>query len=123
MLKKEIGFRLRYLRKSRKDSLRALAEKIEVNYSTLHKIETGENYPSIDVLDKISKVYNVDHAYFFGDKQDVPDELKGKVKWISYIDEMETLNLGPDELKSMLKDKIELVLNQLNNDTKGDKDK
>ena len=102
MLKKEIGSRLRKLRTLHEESLRDLASRIGVNYSTLHKIEKGENYPSIEVLDKLADRYNVPRSYFFGETQEVPEEYRDRIQWIAFGEEMRKYNLTPEEIKEML---------------------
>jgi transcriptional regulator with XRE-family HTH domain len=114
MLKEEIGDRLRDLRVSKNYSLRALAEKLNVSYSTLYKIENGDNYPSIEILDKLSKHFDVERSYFFGESKDVPDKFKDKIKWIAFGDKMEQFNLSPEQLEEMLEGFLKIY---------GDKDK
>ena len=60
-----IGTKIRILRTENKDTLRSLAEKIEYNLSNLSKIERGKIEVSIDLLQRIINVYDVDANYFF----------------------------------------------------------
>lgn len=111
-MKKEIGERFKYIRNKHKDSLRGLAEKLNISFTTLHKIETGYNYPSIEVINKISKHYDVPHSYFFGEEKEVPQQFKDKIQWIDFGDKMEKHDLSPKEIEEML----EGFLKRINND-------
>jgi transcriptional regulator with XRE-family HTH domain len=58
-------FKIKVLRKKHNDTLKALANKINYDYSNLSKIERGIYQPSLELLRKIAEVYNVDMNYFF----------------------------------------------------------
>jgi transcriptional regulator with XRE-family HTH domain len=60
-----IGMRVKTIRKKHKDTLKALAEKIDYDWSNLSKIERGIYTVSTEILEKIAKVYNIDISYFF----------------------------------------------------------
>jgi transcriptional regulator with XRE-family HTH domain len=114
MLKKEIGIRLRELRTARKESLRQLAEKIDITFSALQKIEAGDNYPSVEVIDKLSRHYDVEPSYFFGNRYEVPDKYNDQIKWMAFGDKMDKYNLSPHEVEKMLEGFLKIY---------GDKDK
>lgn len=61
------GVLIRELRKSRKDTLVSLAKKVDIDYSSLSKIERGERDASLDLIKRIVEVYLVDPKYFFGE--------------------------------------------------------
>ncbi|WP_047155088.1 helix-turn-helix domain-containing protein [Aneurinibacillus tyrosinisolvens] len=52
--------RIKNLRKKNGDTLKQLATKIDYDYSNLSKVERGIYRPSLELLQKISAVYNVD---------------------------------------------------------------
>lgn len=53
-------FRIKETRIKFGDTLQSLAEKINYNYSNLSKIERGVYTPTVDLLQKIATVYNVE---------------------------------------------------------------
>lgn len=52
--------KIKEVRKEFGDTLQSLAHKINYDYSNLSKVERGIYTPSLDLLDKIAKVYNID---------------------------------------------------------------
>lgn len=90
----EIGVKIRKLRKENKDTLKQLADKIGYDLSNLSKVERGLYGVSIDLLRRISKVYNVNPRYFLGEEFTntegnllveenlEPSELKEKYKFV-----------------------------------------
>jgi len=58
-LRKEIGNRLRFLRKARGLTLSEAAEKAEIAKSTYSGFESGHRAPSLNSLRKLSKALNV----------------------------------------------------------------
>lgn len=92
------GEKIREIRKSRGDSIRSLAAKLDYNFATLGKVELGQVKASIELLEKIAKVYDVPMSYFI-----VPDELKEVgVEWIEFAKEMEEKELTPDEIRAAI---------------------
>ncbi len=87
-----IGTKIRQLRKENKDTLKSLAEKIGYDNSNLSKIESGKIDVTIELLQKIMNVYNVDSSYFFGAEKRIKiddvevseEELKHAVRLIRY---------------------------------------
>ena len=53
-VKKQLGMRIRYLRKQRKMSIEDLALESEINRNYLSDLERGTRNPSIDIIAKIS---------------------------------------------------------------------
>lgn len=58
-LKEAFGLRLKEIRKSKKYTQEVLAEMIDLSPRQLIRIENGENFPSVEVLGKISLVLNI----------------------------------------------------------------
>lgn len=58
-LKKAFGKRLKEIRKDRKYTQEQLAEKFDLSSRQLIRIENGQNFPSIETLEKIIKVLNI----------------------------------------------------------------
>jgi transcriptional regulator with XRE-family HTH domain len=98
-LDEEIGKKLKLLRKEKKWSQREVAEKIDVNFTYISKIENGR-IPSLTILKKLADLYGVSVPSLFGEEQDVPEELKEVgVEWISFGKEMKQANLSPEDVK------------------------
>ncbi|MGH0945698.1 helix-turn-helix domain-containing protein [Bacillus mycoides] len=57
---KMMRFKIKETRKRFGDTLQSLAEKIDYDYSSLSKIERGLYIPSVDLLHKIARAYNIE---------------------------------------------------------------
>lgn len=55
-----IGIRIKELRKSKGLTQEQLSEKVDIDSKHLSRIEVGSSYPSMETLDKISKVLDVE---------------------------------------------------------------
>lgn len=62
-----IGERLRQIRQIHNISARKLAEELEVDPSTISKIENNQALPSIELLFKICEYFKITPADFFDD--------------------------------------------------------
>lgn len=79
---KEIGQRIRVLRKEKRLSQEELANKLNVNTDHLGRLETGNRGMSIDLLAEISKYFTVSTDYIlFGEKQNT-DEIKEIISFV-----------------------------------------
>ena len=85
-----IGERIKKLRKKLGLTQKGFAQHIagKVDYTYIGKIERGEQYPSLKMLEKIGKAFSVPLAYFFEDD--------------TFLKSMELL---PGEIKKLLKDR------------------
>ena len=54
-----MGLRLRQVREKVGLSLRALAKKADVDFSTIYRIESGDTVPKFDTLEKLAKALGV----------------------------------------------------------------
>jgi transcriptional regulator with XRE-family HTH domain len=66
----KIGVKIKEIRIKHKDTLKSLADKIDYDWSNLSKVERGIYTVSIEILEKIAKVYNIDVSYFFTSEED-----------------------------------------------------
>lgn len=64
-LKIKLGRRIQSLRKSQNITQERLAEIIDMDITSLSKIETGRNYPQPDTIEKISSALGVDISTLF----------------------------------------------------------
>ena len=79
---KEIGQRIRSLRKETGLSQEKLADKLNINTDHLGRLETGNRGMSIDLLAEISKYFTVSTDYIlFGEKQNT-DEIKEIISFV-----------------------------------------
>ena len=60
------GIKLRKLRKEREMTQQQLADKLDVTKATVSAYETDAKYPSIEVLIKIAKTFEVSTDYLLG---------------------------------------------------------
>lgn len=104
-LHKGLGAKIRELRKEKKFTLRQVGEQTGMDHSYIGRIERGEiTSPSLDTLQKIAEVLEVDISTFFGEKGQVPDELKEiGVEWIRFAKEMKQRELTPEQVKVFIK--------------------
>lgn len=72
----DIGEKIKKLRIERKLTMRELGEKIGVTHAHISKMESGINSPSVDLLEKLSKLFHIDMTYFFSDDKDFTDTEK-----------------------------------------------
>jgi len=79
-LKQKLGAKIRYLRKSRKYSQEYFSELIDLNPRQIVRIENGESMPTVENLEKIAKVFDIDVAeLFINDSFDKDDILRQKI--------------------------------------------
>ena len=85
-----LGERIRKLRKGLGLTQKEFAGRVvgKVDYTYIGRMERGEQYPSIKMLEKIGKAFDVPLSYFFEDNSI-----------------LNSLNLLPGEIKDLLKDK------------------
>lgn len=81
---KEIGKRIRSLRRGNDLTQLELSNKLNINMDHLSRIETGSKGMSIDLLIEISEYFSVSADYIlFGQKQNA-DEIKSIIAFVRY---------------------------------------
>lgn len=60
-----LGMRMREIRKSRQLSQEQVSEKVGISPKHLSRVEMGKGFPSLDTLEKIAVVLNVELQKFF----------------------------------------------------------
>ena len=63
--KELLGLRIREMRKARGWTQTRFAEEIDIDQKQVSRIEVGQNYPTIDRLEKMSEALNAPLASFF----------------------------------------------------------
>lgn len=91
-LKKLLGQRIRNIRKSKGLTQEKLAELINIETPSLSYLETGKYAPSIDTLQKLSEVLNVQPWEFYYFTQ-VSDEQKKEELKKALDDDPKLLNI------------------------------
>ena len=81
---KEIGQRIRILRKEKRLSQLELANRLDINMDHLSRIENGNKGMSLDLLTEFSKYFSVSTDYIlFGNNQNV-EEIKEIISFIQF---------------------------------------
>ncbi|MCX4077536.1 helix-turn-helix transcriptional regulator [Bacillus subtilis] len=108
------GVKLKKLRKSKKLTLRDLADKLGVTHSYLSKIERGVTNPSLKMINSLAEFFDVDQSYFFTDEKNLDNFTDEELELtferdlsIENLREKYNLTLGgkevsDDEIKVML---------------------
>lgn len=104
-LHKDLGAKVRELRMEKKLSLRRLGELTNLDHSYIGRIERGQiSSPSLETIQKIADVLEVEVSAFFGEKGTLPGELKEVgAEWITFAKEMKERELTPEQIKTFLK--------------------
>ena len=92
----QLGAKIKQIRKSKKITQEKLAEIIDVDFGYISKLEVGQNFPSIQTLNKIADTLGVDISEFFTYK-DI-NKLDLKAETTKLLD-----NFNQDELKIIYK--------------------
>ncbi|MBQ8460455.1 helix-turn-helix transcriptional regulator [bacterium] len=96
-LKKRLGNRIKTLRKAKNITQEKLAEIINMDITSLSKIETGRNYPQPETIEKISIALNVKINELF-----TFEELSTKQEYFeSIIKNLEFIKNNEEKLKIM----------------------
>lgn len=64
-LKNQLGKRIQDLRKAQNYTQERLAEKVNIDITSLSKIETGRNYPQPETLEKIANALGIEISQLF----------------------------------------------------------
>lgn len=98
LVSEQVGLQLRAIRKARKLSIRALAERSDLSVNTLSLIENGKTSPSVSTLHQLAQSLNVPITAFFEDepqKQKVVYQKAGERQQIVFsYGQMENLSAG-----------------------------
>lgn len=101
-LDKKIGLKLKKLREQLGYTMREVGDRTGIHFSYIGKIEKGQ-IPSLDKLNKLCELYNINMQSLFGEEIEVPKELYDLgVEWIVFAKEMKQQNLTPEEIKSII---------------------
>ena len=86
-LKNQLGKRIQDLRKAQKLTQEMLAEKINIDITSLSKIETGRNYPQPETLCKIANALGVElnQLFLFEENFSAKDYVEAIYKNVDFI--------------------------------------
>ncbi|RJS57459.1 transcriptional regulator [Bacillus subtilis] len=111
------GVKLKKLRKSKKLTLRDLADKLGVTHSYLSKIERGVTNPSLKMINSLAEFFDVDQSYFFTDEKNLDNFTDEELELtferdlsIENLREKYNLTLGGKEVSD---DEIKVILEVL----------
>ena len=104
-IKYELGQRIQYLRKMNKYTQEKFAEILDIDITSLSKIETGRNYPSPETLTKIAKALNIElHLLFdfekFNSNENYVEAIQNNIK---------LLENNPEKIKFLYKITCDLI--------------
>lgn len=98
----EFAKQLKQLRKSRMIKQGDLAQILQVNRSAVGKWETGVNFPTVEVLDKLAEYFGVTTDYLLG--RDTPEVIRNNAD-INLLQNFNKLNdLGKKEANKRVKE-------------------
>ena len=104
-LKIKLGQRIKSLRKNLNITQETLAELINMDITSLSKIETGRNYPQPETIEKIANALNVDISQLFSFQ-----ELNTKEDYISAINKnISHIENNEEKLKLLYKISTDLI--------------
>jgi transcriptional regulator with XRE-family HTH domain len=112
------GEKLKKLRKDKNLSQQDLADKLDVHYTHLNRMENGHAQPSYEVIKKIIEIFEVDPAFLFNENEDSSEpSIKNKnlAERLKLIDSLtlEDQNAITHVIDSMLtKQKMKRVLQE-----------
>lgn len=98
----DLGRRIKRVRMDRKITQKELADLVDADAGYISRIENNKQTPSVQTLERMAKGLECDISEFFGEKQQIPSELQGKVEWIAFAEEMNKKELTPDEIKKII---------------------
>jgi len=94
-----VGDRLKKLRKSFGLTQKQFASRIpgKIDHTYIGKIERGYQYPSLRMLEKIGRAYNVPLGYFF---------REGKKRMMSYVEVLDWLTKYEDRAEATAEERL-----------------
>lgn len=104
-IKIKLGQKIKYLRKNQNITQEKLAELINMDITSLSKIETGRNYPQPETVEKIANALNVDISQLFSFQN-----LETKEDYISAINKnLQHISNDEEKLKLLYKISTDLI--------------
>lgn len=96
-MNKELGQKIKQLRKENKMTLKDLGSRLGVSESYIHHMENGNRKISIELLQSVADVFNEDISYFFETKEVQLTEEEQVL--ISYKKELESEGITVNDIK------------------------
>lgn len=102
---KLFGMRIKGLRMIRKLSQEQLAKRIDISSKYMSRIETGQHFPSFDILTKLANALNVEVKDFFEFAHEAKDarELKKTISNLLKETDEEKLRLTVKFLRALVR--------------------
>lgn len=109
--KEDFGKRIKQARESYGEKIGVkftqadLARKINVTRVYINDLEAGRNYPSLEVLQNLTKALDINLGFFDSapiEENEIPDELqKIGIKYLSVTQELKERGLTPEEIRKL----------------------
>ena len=78
-LKLQFGKKIQELRNLFLLTQESLAEKLGVSRNTIARIEKGDNFPSVETLEKIQEIFNIEYGELFNFKETSVKQLEASL--------------------------------------------
>lgn len=93
-----IGEKINQLRKQRKLTLSELAGRANISKSYLSNIERNLNQnPSIQIIEKIAQVLEVDPSYLFNSAQEI--SILEEQEWVDFLNDLRSAGIEKEDLE------------------------
>ena len=110
-----IGQRIKKLRKEQNMTQKELSKKIGISASNITKYEIGQLEPNLEIITKLSKVFNVPVSAL------IIDDFNNSYASVDLLDKFETGNITDTDINKLTKCIILAVINKYNLDIDVDK--
>lgn len=110
-----IGERIKKLRKEQNMTQKELSEKVGISTSNITKYEIGQLEPNLEIITKLSKVFNVPVSAL------IIDDFNNSYASVDLLDKFETGNITDTDINKLTKCIILAVINKYNLDIDVDK--
>ena len=101
-IKKQLGLRIKELRKAVRLSQESLAEKADISTQYLSRIETGQENPTLDLFIKLTEALEVEMREIFNFDHIMPDkEIKQAIRNLEKTLPPEKLRLAFKIIKAL----------------------
>ncbi|WP_077325705.1 helix-turn-helix domain-containing protein [Virgibacillus siamensis] len=93
----KLGEKLKMLRDMHGLTMREVAERADVHFTYIGKIEHGAE-ATMEVLRRLCDIYGVEMSFLFND----PDNEMINGEWLKFIKEMEEQEMTPDDVRNYI---------------------
>lgn len=101
-LKEKLGTRLKELRKNKGYTQEHLAEMLDLSTRQLIRIENGHNFPSVEMIEKILQIFNIELKSLFDFKKSIVSQSNSTIKndlYNSILLKLEKISSNQNKMK------------------------